>query len=53
MIAVLDANVLFPTVLREILSDVAAAGLFRPVWSERILKEWTYSAAKISPVAAE
>ncbi|WBU59327.1 RSP_2648 family PIN domain-containing protein [Paracoccus albus] len=53
MIAVLDANVLFPTVLREILSDVAAAGLFRPVWSERILKEWTYSAAKLSPVAAD
>lgn len=47
MIAVLDANVLFPTVLREVLADVAAAGLFRPVWSERILGEWTRAAAKL------
>lgn len=53
MIAVLDANVLFPTVLREILTDVAAAGLFRPVWSERILGEWTRAAAKLGPRDAE
>ncbi len=53
MIAVLDANVLFPTVLREILRDVAAAGLFRPVWSERILGEWTRAAAKLGPDDAD
>lgn len=47
MIAVLDANVLFPTVLREILTDLAAAGLYRPVWSERILGEWTRAAEKL------
>ena len=44
--AVLDANVLFPTVLREILSDVAQAGLFRPLWSARILEEWRRAAAR-------
>lgn len=49
MIAVLDANVLFPTVLREILADVAAVGLFRPVWSDRILNEWTRAAEKLGP----
>lgn len=52
MIAVLDANVLFPTVLREILGDVAGAGLFRPVWSERILEEWTRAAEKLGDVDA-
>ena len=44
--AVLDANVLFPTVLREILSDVAQAGLFRPLWSARILEEWRRAATR-------
>lgn len=53
MIAVLDANVLFPTVLREILGDVAAAGLFRPVWSERILGEWTRATVKLGAAQAE
>ena len=53
MIAVLDANVLFPTVLREILTDVAAAGLFRPIWSERILGEWTRAAARLGVLEAE
>ncbi|MGA0615497.1 RSP_2648 family PIN domain-containing protein [Paracoccus sp. KR1-242] len=44
MKAVLDACVLYPTVLREILCDVAAAGLFQPVWSQRILDEWRHAA---------
>ena len=39
MKAVLDACVLFPTVLREILSGVAAKGLYEPLWSDRILRE--------------
>lgn len=47
MRAVLDANVLFPTMLREILCDVAAAGAYQPLWSDRILREWTGSAGRL------
>lgn len=52
MRAVLDANVLFPTILREILCDLAAAGLYRPIWSPRILDEWRHVAARLGPDAA-
>lgn len=48
---VLDACVLFPTVLREILLGVAAAGLYEPTFSDRILREWTRATAKLGPVA--
>ncbi|WP_103255927.1 RSP_2648 family PIN domain-containing protein [Tabrizicola aquatica] len=47
--AVLDACVLYPTVLREILQGAAAAGLFQPVASERILREWVLATAKLGP----
>ncbi|WP_309666549.1 RSP_2648 family PIN domain-containing protein [Tabrizicola sp.] len=50
MKAVLDACVLYPTVLREILLGVAAAGLYDPVFSDRILREWTRATAKLGPV---
>ena len=49
--AVLDACVLFPTVLREILQGAAAAGLYQPVFSDRILREWVRATAKLGPVA--
>ncbi len=49
---VLDACVLFPSVLREILLNVAAAGGFTPLWSARILAEWQLAAARKSPEAA-
>lgn len=49
MKAVLDACVLFPTVLREILMGTAEAGLIDPVWSSRILNEWTRAAARLGP----
>lgn len=52
MKAVLDACVLFPTVLREILLGVAARGLYQPVWSDRILREWVRATAKLGPEAA-
>jgi predicted nucleic acid-binding protein len=45
--AVLDACVLYPTVLREILQGAAAAGLYEPVFSERILREWVLASAKL------
>lgn len=39
--AVLDANVLYPAPLRDLLLSVAEAGLYRPIWSDRIHSEWT------------
>lgn len=49
--AVLDACVLYPTILREILQGAAEAGLFLPVFSERILREWVLATAKLGPAA--
>lgn len=43
----LDACVLFPTVMREVLLGCAAAGLYDPRWSARILEEWARATAKI------
>ena len=43
---VLDACVLYPTVLRALLSNVARAGLIEPVWSPRILEEWRRAAIR-------
>ncbi|MFN4192038.1 MAG: RSP_2648 family PIN domain-containing protein [Tabrizicola sp.] len=51
MKAVLDACVLYPTVLREILQGAGEAGLFQPVVSERILREWVLATAKLGPEA--
>ena len=49
MRVVLDACVLFPTVMREMLMGAAKAGLFEPRWSSRILEEWALAARKIGP----
>jgi len=46
MRAVIDACVLYPTVLREIVLGVARAGLIAPLWSERLLEEWARTAAR-------
>jgi predicted nucleic acid-binding protein len=43
LIAVLDANVLFPMVLRDALLRAAATGCFRLHWSARILDEVAHS----------
>ena len=45
----LDTCVLYPTVMREVLLGVAGQGLFEPVWSDRILGEWSRAAAKLGP----
>lgn len=49
MRCVLDACVLYPTVMREMLLGVARAGLYAPLWSERLLEEWARAAARHGP----
>lgn len=44
---VLDACVLFPPLLREVLIGAARAGLYAPLWSERILEEWARAAGRV------
>jgi predicted nucleic acid-binding protein len=51
MRAFLDACVLFPTVLREVLVAVAAEGLYTPLWSARVLEEWARATARLGPAA--
>lgn len=49
MKVLIDACVLYPTVMREMVLGVARAGLFQPYWSDRILEEWARAAAKLGP----
>ncbi len=49
MKVLIDACVLFPTVLREIVLGTAETGAFEPLWSERILEEWRRAAARLGP----
>ena len=39
--AILDANVLYPNLLRDLLLSLAAAGLYHARWTEKINEEWT------------
>jgi predicted nucleic acid-binding protein len=48
----LDANVLFPTVMREVLLGAAGQGAFTPLWSARILEEWARATRRL-PEGAE
>jgi predicted nucleic acid-binding protein len=47
MKVLIDACVLYPTVMREMVLGAATAGLFEPLWSERILEEWARAAARL------
>ncbi len=49
MRVLLDACVLYPTVMREILLGAAKSGLFQPLWSARILEEWARAVVKNLP----
>jgi len=53
MRAVLDACVLYPTVMRELLLGAAEEGLFVPLWSARILEEWARAVLRNLPAEAE
>ena len=39
--ALLDANVLYPFLVRDVLLSLADAGLYRPLWTDRINDEWS------------
>ncbi|WP_163836685.1 PIN domain-containing protein [Spartinivicinus ruber] len=49
VIAVLDANVLYPLKLRGMLLWVAYQNCFTPIWSTIILDEWTRNLKKNNP----
>lgn len=49
MKVLIDANVLYPTVMRQVVLGAARAGLFTPLWSARILEEWARAAARLGP----
>lgn len=49
MKVLIDACVLYPTVMREMVLGCAAQGLFAPRWSARVLEEWARAAAKLGP----
>ncbi|MEL7105446.1 MAG: PIN domain-containing protein [Pseudomonadota bacterium] len=46
MAVLIDACVLYPTVLRRLVIGAAEAGLLVPLWSPRILEEWARAAAR-------
>lgn len=39
--AILDANVLYPNLLRDLMLSLAAAGLYHARWSAQINEEWS------------
>lgn len=43
---VYDANVLYPAPLRDLLMRLAATGLFRARWTDRIHDEWMRNVLK-------
>jgi len=51
MRVLIDACVLYPTVLRRLVLGLAATGAFTPLWSARILEEWARAAARDGPAS--
>ncbi len=39
--AILDANVLYPSLKRDVLLSFGERGLYRPRWTGMIMGEWT------------
>jgi len=50
---VLDACILYPTIMREVLLGAAQEGAFVPLWSARILEEWRRAAARLGDDQAQ
>ena len=48
-IAFLDASVLYPATLRNLLMHLAVAGVFRPLWTDRVQDEWTAALLRDRP----
>ena len=51
MRVLIDACVLYPTVLRRLVLGLASTGAFTPLWSARILEEWARAAARGGPAS--
>ena len=49
LFAVLDANVLYPQVLRDVLLSLSFNGVYAARWSDRIHDEWTRNLQKQRP----
>ncbi len=49
---VIDTCVLYPTVMRAMVLGVARLGHFQPLWSARILEEWSRASIKLGPLGA-
>ena len=49
MKAVLDTCVIYPTVMRQMLLGAAKRGVFKPLWSARIIEEWQRAVVKLGP----
>jgi predicted nucleic acid-binding protein len=43
IVAVLDANVLYPAPIRDLLLHMAFLSIYQPKWSDKIQEEWTCS----------
>jgi hypothetical protein len=52
-VAVLDANVLFPFQLRNLLLHLSVEGLYKPLWSDQILEEVRRALAREAGVSDE
>lgn len=51
--AVLDANVLYPTLVRDILMSLAVADLYHARWSAAIQEEWIRNLSAQRPGIAD
>lgn len=51
MRVLIDACVLYPTVLRRLVVGLAATGAFTPLWSARILEEWVRAVGRDGALA--